>query len=268
MRESDALSKIVNQSGFPLQLAIDRMVGERGQEIGWSVLYREHGWKSPSGESGFADLVLENSYGTSVLVIECKRVLDSDWIFLEETGKANETLHSRAWVNNTPGHGKAHHGYFDMLVKPESPSSMYCVVAGQDTKSRPLLERVAADITSATEAIAIEEHPHMLAKNFGAFRTYSAVIVTTARISVTSVDSSKISLETGEALDLQHREVPWIRFRKQLSAEFAIPPKNLDWSFSDLATAREKSAFVINANHFGSFLKLWSIIDHSLKSLM
>jgi len=267
MREATALSKIVNQSGFPLQLAIDRMIGERAQEIRWSVLYREHGWKAPNGESGFADLVLENAYRSSVLVVECKRVLDSDLVFLEETGKTNETLQTRAWVNNTPDHGKAYHGYFDLLAKPASPSSMYCVVAGQDTKSRPLLERVAADITSATEAIAIEEHPHMLARKYG-FRTYSAAIVTTARLSVTSVDSSKISLETGEALDLQHREVPWIRFRKQLSADFAIPPQDLDWSFSDLATAREKSTFVINASHLAEFLKSWDIIDRSLRPLM
>lgn len=267
MRDATALSKIVNQSGFPLQLAIDRMLGERAQEIRWSVLYREHGWKAPNGESGFADLVLENEYKSSVLVVECKRVLDSDWIFLEETGSTNGTLQTRAWVNNTPDHGKAYHGYFDLLAKPESSSSMYCVVAGQDTKSRPLLERIAADITSATEAIAIEEHPHMIARRYG-FRTYSAAIVTTARLSVTSIDSSKISIETGETMDLEHREVPWIRFRKQLSADFAIPPKDLDWSFSDLSTAREKSAFVINASHLAEFLKSWDIIDHSLRPLM
>jgi hypothetical protein len=265
MRDSSALSKIVNQSGFPLQLAIDRMVTEKSSDIGWSVLYREHGWKHVNGESGFADLVLENQHRTSVLVIECKRVLDSDWIFLEESGKTNQTLRERAWVNEISG--KGHRGYFDLRLLPESPSSMYCIIAGQDSKSRPLLERIAAETTSATEAIAIEEFSQMATKGYG-FRMYSSLVVTTARLSVTSVDLSKISLSTGEASDLVHREVPWLRFRKQFSSEFAIQPKDLDSSFSDFALAREKSVFVVNASNLAKFLKEFDIIGDSLRPLM
>lgn len=162
MREPSALTRIINQSGFPLQLAIDRYVTENADVLGWSVLYREHGWIHSNGECGFADLVLEDRYGTSVLVVECKRVLDSDWLFLEEAGRINETLHARIWIDNT-GRGKDHSGYYDLLA--ESPVSMYCIVAGQDPKSRPLLERVAADTASATEAIAAEELPHMVANS-------------------------------------------------------------------------------------------------------
>lgn len=55
MRTDDDLSKLLNQSGFPLQLAIDRMVEERSDELGWKVVYREHGWKGLDGQSGFAD---------------------------------------------------------------------------------------------------------------------------------------------------------------------------------------------------------------------
>lgn len=265
MREPSALSKIVNQSGFPLQLGIDHFVSENAESLGWSVLYREHGWKHTNGETGFADLVLEDRYRTSVLVIECKRVLDSDWLFLEEAGKTNETLRTRVWINYT-GQGKDHAGYFDLLAKPDSPSSMYCIVAGQDQKTRPLLERVAAETASATEAIAAEELPHIVARSYG-LRMYASVIVTTARLTVSSIDPNAISLKTGEVPAMAHREVPWIRFRKQLAPDLAVQPRNLDYSFSDLASAREKCVFVINSEALGQFLRCWDIISRSLDPL-
>jgi len=265
MREPSALTKIVNQSGFPLQLGIDRYLTEHGESLGWSVLYREHGWRHSNGESGFADLVLEDRYRTSVLVIECKRVLDSDWLFLEEAGKTNESLHTRIWINNT-GRGKEHSGYYDLLARPESPVSMYCIVAGQDPKSRPLLERVAADTASATEAIAAEELPHMVAGKYG-LRIYVSAIVTTARLTVSAVDPGTISLGTGEAPSIEHREVPWIRFRKQLSPELAVEPRDLDYSFADLSRAREKCVFVINSESLGDFLRRWDLISRSLDQL-
>lgn len=267
MRDSEALSRLVNQSGFPLQLAIDRLVTESAKGGGWNVLYREHGWKNPDGQSGFADLVLEDRHRTSVLVLECKRVLDADWIFLEPSGKANETLRTRSWVNNTPGNGREHSGYFDHRAKPASPESMYCVVVGQDPKVRPLLERIAAETCAATEAIALEEYPHLTARHYG-FRMYVPVIVTTARLSVSSVDASQISLDKGEAASIVHREVPFLRFRKQLSSEFAVAPSDLDWSFSDLSSAREKMTFVVNSQQIEYFLKCWDILSDSLRPLM
>jgi len=267
MRDEAALSKIVNQSGFPLQLAVEELLRDKGSDIGWSVLYREHGWSNPDGQSGFADLVLEDRYQTSVMVLECKRVLESDWLFLEEAGINNQVIRTRAWVNNTPGHGKAHSGYFDFRARPESPESMYCVVAGQDTKSRPLLERVAAETCSTTEAIAIEEYSQMLERRYG-FRMYVSVIVTTARISISSVDMKTIALATGEASEITHRNVPFVRFRKQLSSEFAVERKNSDWSFAELATAREKLVFVVNSMHLEEFLRTWYIYDDSLRPLM
>lgn len=267
MRDNDSLSRLINQSGFPLQLAIDRLVTENSQRTGWSVLYREHGWKNPDGQFGFADLVLEDRHQTSVFVLECKRVLDADWIFLEPSGKTNETLRTRSWVSNTPDHGKKHSGYFDLRAKPSTPESMYCVVVGQDPKARPLIERIAAETCAATEAIAIEEYPLMAARRYG-FRMYTPVIVTTARLSVSSVDLSQISLDKGEAAVIEHREVPFLRFRKQLTSDFAVAPSNLDWSFADLSSAREKMAFVVNSQHLEYFLRCWDIFSDSFQPLM
>lgn len=267
MRDQSSLSKIINQSGFPLQLAVDELVRKNGKDIGWSVLYREHGWSNPDGQSGFADLVLEDRHRSSVLVLECKRVLDSDWLFIEESGVTNETIRTRAWVNNTPDHGKQHSGYYDLKANPVSAESMYCVIAGQDQKSRPLLERVAAETCAATEAIAIEEYASMLDVRYG-FRMYIPVIVTTARLSISSIDAASIALGNGEATAVLHREVPYLRFRKQLSSEFAVPRKEGQWGFAELASAREKMVFVINSLHLEEFLRSWGTYSDSFRPLM
>ena len=267
MCNDDDLSKLVNQSGFPLQLAIDRMVEDRSAQLGWKVVYREHGWKSPDGQSGFADLVLEDRHGTSVLVIECKRVLEADWLFLEELPQKPPSRRTRLWATNTADSGKEHSGYYDARAQPESRESMYCVVAGQDAKSRPMLERVAAETTAAMEAIAIEEHPVITKRQYG-LRMYVPVIVTTARLVVSRFDAKLVTLQNGEASAVSHEVQPWIRFRKQFSSEYAVQPKNPEWDFSELAAAKEKLVYVVNVQSFADFLAKWGVENNSLRALM
>lgn len=267
MRPDETLSKLVNQSGFPLQLAIQHLVEQHEPDTGWRVLYREHGWTSPGGSTGFADLVLEDKYDSSVLVLECKRVLESDWIFTIDRMLYKSTDKTRAWVTNTPDHGREHFGYFDARVQPACQEAMFCIVAGQDTKSRPLLERISAETLSAMEAIATEECDMLFSRRNG-FRFYSAVIVTTARLITTLIDPANILLATGEASEMHHQIVPWIRFRKQFSSDYAIAPGDDESDLRQLARAKEKTVFVVNAEHMAEFLKQWSIDNSSLRSLM
>lgn len=267
MRSDEDLSKLLNQSGFPLQLAIDRLVHERSDELGWKVLYREHGWRSPDGQSGFVDLVLEDKWGTSVLVVECKRVLDADWLFLEALPAGGSSRRVRLWATNTPNHGKEHSGYYDATALPESRESMYCVVAGQDPKSRPMLERVAAEGSSAMEAIALEELPVVTKRGYG-LRMYVSVIVTTARIVASQVDPKLVDLKNGETGSATHQAQPWVRFRKQFSSDFAVAPRNPEWDFSALASAKEKVVFVVNVESLPEFLSKWAVQADSLRVLM
>lgn len=267
MRSDEDLSKLVNQSGFPLQVAIDKMVQDRSDQLGWKVVYREHGWKSPDGQSGFADLVLEDQYKSSVLVVECKRVLEADWLFLEELPGSPPSKRTRLWATNTADHGKEHSGYYDAQALPESHESMYCVVAGQDAKSRPMLERVAAETTAAMEAIAIEELP-VIAKRKHGLRMYVPVIVTTARLVVSRFDPKLVTLQSGEASAVSHEVQPWVRFRKQFSSEYAVQPKNPEWDFSELAAAKEKLVYVVNVQSFADFLAKWQVAGNSLRALM
>ncbi len=77
------LEDFVNQSGFPLQIAVANTVNQSTKGNGWNALYTEHAWHdSVTGEDGFIDLVLRNRHTGWTLVVECKRVLDSSWIFL------------------------------------------------------------------------------------------------------------------------------------------------------------------------------------------
>lgn len=267
MRTDADLSKLVNQSGFPLQLAIDRLVQDRSDQIGWKVLYREHGWRAPDGQSGFVDLVLEDQWGTSVLVVECKRVLEADWLFLEELPAGSPSRRVRLWATNTPNHGKEHSGYYDATALPESGESMYCVVAGQDAKSRPMLERVASEVSSAMEAIALEELPVITKRGYG-LRMYVPVIVTTARLVVSQFDPKLVDLKVGETASVAHQVQPWVRFRKQFSPEYAVQPKNPEWDFSELSAAKEKVVLVVNVESLPDFLSKWRVQDNSLRALM
>lgn len=267
MRTPDDLTKLVNQSGFPLQLKIDALVEQQTDQTGWKVLYREHGWTHPNGQSGFIDLVLEDRHGTSVLIVECKRVLEADWVFLDSTPASQTTKRTRLWAVNTAGHGQQFSGYFDARSVPESQESMYCVVAGQDSKARPMIERLAAEVTAATEALAIEELPAITKRNYG-LRMYASVIVTTAQLHLSRFDAHGVSMKTGEASAVTHAMLPWIRFRKQLSSEFAIEPKNTDWDFSELSLAKEKQVFVVNLESLPAFLEKWKVDSNSLRALV
>ena len=267
MRPQETLSKLVNQSGFPLQLAVQHLVEDQKDGHGWRVLYREHGWTSQDGQSGFADLVLEDQYNSSVLVVECKRAIESDWIFPIDRKDFNSTKNSRAWITSTGNPGRYHFGNFDARTLPASAESMFCIVAGQDTKSRPMLERVAAETLAATEAIALEEHGTLLSRNNG-FRLYASVIVTTSRLTLTYLDTAQIDLQNGQAQQQHHEAIPYIRFRKQFSSAYAIEPDPDNHDLKALANAKEKTVFVVNSEHLAEFLSAWDIESNSLRALM
>lgn len=265
MRNLTELAKFVNGSGFPLQIAVERAVHQTSSK--WTVLHREHAWLHANGQSGFADLIIANDHNC-VMTIECKRVQESDWIFITEDNP-EETVSSRIFINNTigHGHGQEHHGYFDLQSSPLSFESDFCVIAGQDAKSRPLLERIASEVCAASEAVAQEEWPHANARSYG-FRCYVGVVVTTARLSVSAINPAEVSLADGQAENQTITEVPWIRFRKQLSHDLAVPPENLDWSFNGISKAKEKLTFIVNSGHLVRFLDEWKLFTESLRPLM
>ena len=264
MRTDADLINLVNASGVPLQLATEREVHRAKQ---WELLHREHAW-SYGERSGFADLVIANKSNT-VAVIECKRVRQSDWVFIIPEG-AEKDCYSRIFVINTVGQGRSFKGFFDTRTTPSAFESEFCVMVGDDAKSRLLLERTASEVTVAAEAVAAEEFEQRLERLGYGYRSYISVIVTTARLSVCAVDEQSISLATGEtaAAHTSVQEVPWVRFRKQLTNDMAVATPDLAWNPRALSKAKEKVVYVVNAEHFATFLEKWSVVNEDLRPLM
>lgn len=247
-----SLEQHVNSSGFPLQLALANSVRSGGTS-GWTVLYEEHAWKLGE-ESGFIDLVLEDQYKTWLMNIECKRVRDSEWIFLRPTGTTQTRKHAKLWVT----HRSPRNTFFDWTdvpMAPSSPESQYCVVPGQDAKARPMLERVAASVVQSTEALAKEEL-ESISDSYSQLRIYQNVIVTTAALKVCDVDVAKINLADGEIdKGTSFTDVPYVRFRKQLGASATVVQAAADtYSLSQRIKERESTVFVVSSSRFSEFL--------------
>lgn len=262
MRTPPDLIKLVNASGVPLQLAVEREVQRSNN---WTLLHREHAWTRQE-HRGFADLVIASEENT-VAVVECKRVRDSDWVFIVPKD-AVEDLRSRIYVVYTLGFGGSFTGFYDARTWPASYESEFCVMVGDDAKSRLLLERPAADIVNATEAIALEEFEQRLERVGYGYRAYISVIVTTARLSVCAVDEDAINLATGETEPSSAVfTVPWVRFRKQLTDEMVVVSPEMAWDPKELSRSKEKVVFVVNAAHLSEFLDKWSVSDQDVERL-
>lgn len=115
-----------------------------------------------SAESGFIDLVLEFSGAATVLVIECKRVLDSKWVFLHSKGQINKRQRAKTWVSNYVDHKFKSFNWLDTASEPSCPECEFSIVWGQDNKSKPMLERVAASLVSSTGGICRGRGPTIL----------------------------------------------------------------------------------------------------------
>jgi hypothetical protein len=258
----------VNRSGFPLQIKAAAEIAKTQDRHGWRVLHQEHAWKNlRDGQSGFIDLVLLDRYETTALIVECKRSLDTNWIFL--VPEINPMRHGRgkAWATHVVPPYVHSDALRELSFAPHTPESAFCVIDGQDPKARPMVERVAAEVASATEAYAREDYGlRDPSKSFT--RIYANVILTTARLKLCAFDTHHISISTGTIADASFKEVPYLRFRKQLSTEpvlNGVPESRQD--ASTMAQAKENTVFVVNADHLLEFLSEFEVSDRSFNSL-
>lgn len=248
------LKDTVNRSGFPLQIRTAGLVDETTEQHGWKVLYSEHAWQS-GDNGGFIDLVLVDRNSTAVLVVECKRVLDTTWVFLIPTTNVPNRKYCKSWVARYNNNAVRYFDWHELAIDPASPQAAYCIVDGEDPKSKPMLERVAAEVVAATEALAREEQP-LLIREFDYLRLYFGVIVTTATLKICSFDPATISISDGKIDDANFIEVPYVRFHKQLSTgAYRVDPTAFEvTNFDGLTRAKENTIFVVNAEHLPQFL--------------
>ena len=261
------LIKHVSASGFPLQIAVATAINRTTVRHGWTVRFSEHSWKHPdTNDSGFVDLVLCSRKSAAVMVVECKRSKDEKWVFLcDESQQSSDSVIAKGFVFGKNGPDLRRFEWLDLTVSPISRQSSFCAVRGsvdnsaQHKDSQPrkpqqvLLERLASSLVPATECIALEDKRLSLDDRYS-LRVYFNVIVTTATLHVCLLDSNSISLDDGDVKHAQFVEVPFVRFRKQLSTTYRVPDIYNVFGDREVEKAKENTVFVVNSMHLEQFL--------------
>jgi hypothetical protein len=127
-----------------------------------------------------------------------------------------------------------------------------------------MLERLASDVLTATEALGLQERDYRWPTDAETFRVYVSLIVTTAPIFVATYDPSRISLADGTLEGAKFTQVPFLRFRKQLGWNAAGRIKPNSAMPAEIAYARESTVFVVNAESLLEFLEAFEVDSGSV----
>ena len=257
--------KIANDSGFPLQIAIETQVTQSSVSHGWKVRYMEHSWVNRLDQtSGFIDLVLQDKHGSTFLVVECKRKNET-WVFMHTDGTTKMRRHAKAWASHHVDGTIKRFGWADVTPDPTCPEAIFCAVRGQTAGDKiTMLERIGGELVSSTEALANEERDFRR-QNQETIRFYFNVIVTTAELKIAKFAPGDISLATGTLAETEIEDVPFVRFRKQLSTrESSLSPKDLADGISP-AYMKENTIFVVRADRLLEFLQQFELSDDNFR---
>lgn len=185
------LAKAINESGFPLQLGLKQLAQSQPD---WRVILTEHPWLDPlSHHEKFVDMVIGGrSDGPQRLVIECKRARNTEWLFLREQighEPRDGRLPVRARTLVRRRDGSTVDQWLDVPFCPGSPEARYCVIRTNGQRNQELLEKPAAELVRAVDALAQQEDLiHTSGRRDAAgfdkalARVYVPVIVTTAGV--------------------------------------------------------------------------------------
>lgn len=262
----DPSVKVLNDSGYPLQIAVHGSVDSHTTVHGWRVLYAEHQWSTRDrARSGFTDLVVTDRNLATFAVLECKRVRDAEWLLFHSNGQHHNRRHAQAWLSQFHDGIFKGYGWAQVQIEPTCPEVHFCAVRGQSTNTgTTLLERTAAELALATECIA-REHKAIRRSVDTDIKVFFPVIVTTATLRVATFDPASISLEDGTLESASFSDVPYVRFRKQLGVARAPSPLGGS-SWTDLAYMNENTVFVVHAPAINDFLKALEVHDAGLGS--
>jgi hypothetical protein len=257
--ENPAL-RTLNDSGFPLQVAVHRHINETKSRHGWSVRYSEHAWTNHTdGRSGFLDLVLQNEHGPDFIAVECKRLRNAEWVFLHSDGKAQKRAHAQAWISHYKTGRMAQFGWSHLMLDPTCPEAQFCAVRGQTSSERvTLIEKTAAELILATECLAMEHKDYRLAESEN-FKRFFSVIVTTAKLTVAQFDPTAISLKDGTLESAEFEPVPYVRFRKQLDVHHSHLTPQQYAQGGDISYLKESTVFVVHSESICDFLSNFKV---------
>ncbi|MDO8412163.1 MAG: hypothetical protein Q7S51_00080 [Gallionellaceae bacterium] len=260
--------KTTNDSGFPLQIAVEHQVRDTTASHGWRVRYIEHSWiNRQDGQSGFIDLVLEDKHGTTFLVIECKRVRDATWLFLPSDGADKKRNHSKAWISHQSDGVMKSFDWGDIAIEPSCHEALFCATRGQSTNDkRTMLERIGGELISATEALAWEERNLQL-QGRASIWIYFNLVVTTADLKVAKFSPKDISLFDGTLASADFEDVPFVRFRKQMALRETLLPLDDDKKKKGVSYSKENTVFIVRADKLLHFLSQFEIPEDNLRHI-
>ena len=128
-----------------------------------------------------------------------------------------------------------------------------------EPRRTPILESLAVECPQSVEGLGNEEVNVMSQGYAQHLRLFIVpVVVTNAALTICRFDPAAIRIEDGTlaAADAVTETVPFVRFRKSLATAMR------ESLFRDLRAAnraRERTVFVVTAEHLTTFLKGWGI---------
>src|SRR5579859_3422680 len=256
---TSARLKTINQRGYLLQLAIARLVTDANKRVAspdrWTVEAKEHSWMDPTtDQEEYIDLVLSRNWIR--IVIECKRSgmdASKEWIFLNPTPDYDvDRLH--AYQARIRKQDDDRWGWYQARVAPGSHESAFCLLPGQGDDSRTLLERTAGILLRSVEALAKQDVTRGEATTPMAI-TYFPVVVTNARLCIATFYDGNIDLATATLPKgkVEFAEVPFMRFRKNLSSTIPATPETK--TIGEANKAADRTVLVVNSLAFETFLR-------------
>jgi hypothetical protein len=246
----DTLTDVINASGVLFQLKLEqeikasRPLSNLGE---WQLIAKEHRWLDPlDGKEGFIDLVLEA--GSCRIVIECKRVADASWVFLVPIEEKETKRRQLLWTES-----KDTSDWHNFNFNPPSFESSFCVIRGQGERDIPLLERLSSLLLRSTESLANEELK-LTKREETQIRFYFPAIVTNATLYASRFNASDVSIDTGKLSEANFEEVPFIRFRKNLSSTIKSDSP-FAYNLNHINQQNERTILIINAKELITILR-------------
>jgi len=144
---------VANSSGFPLQI---RLADITRSTTRWEVYFEELPWQSPDkAAQGFIDLViLDRNSELLTMVVECKRVRQTEWIFLIPETSSPLRSHAKLWCSSRGNNQWMDFGWQDWQTEPMTFESKFCAIPGQAQGRQTLIERTCSEVIESVEAFA------------------------------------------------------------------------------------------------------------------
>ena len=255
--------KIANASGFPFQLAIEDEIKTNINKHNWEVITHEFPWyASEKSAEGYIDLILKKNRNR--MVIECKRLKEGAWIFLNPNKTTDSKQRARLLWSRLEFEEKQNitgekyitpncfMGYSEFL-SGESPESEFCSIRGSGDDGKPFLERIAGNLLTSVESLVYEELDLMNRIKKETSIIYIPAIITNAELIICNFEPDKMSLSDALISEADFKTVPMIKFRKSLSTR--LTANSHPQELMEIRENKERTVFIINAKSLTDVLK-------------